>query len=809
MHDLVQDIRFAIRQLRKHAGFTFTGILVLALGMGAGLAIFGFVDAALIKPLPYPNPTRLVEMTEANPQIPRANLSYLDYLDWKRFNQVFRSMDVYRDDGSLLRTSVGLEPVRGERVSDGFFRTLGIAPALGRDFYTGEDLPGAPSTTILSYATWQKRFGGKTDVIGQTVILNGIVNTIIGVLPQDFQFAPGGSAEFWTPLHASGACDLRRSCHDLKGVGRLKDGVSVQTAFSDMQSIAQQLEKQYPDSNRSQGASVSPLSDVIVGDIRPILLVLLGGAGLLFVIACVNVASLMLVRSESRKREIAVRTALGASLGRLIRQFMTESLVLVGAATALGLALAREAMDTLLRLIPKDRMFNLPFLRQLGLNFHLLACAGAISLLAAILFSAIPMARLAVMGMREGLSEGGRGSAGTLWRHFGSPLVVAELAIAMVLLAGAGLLGKSLYRLLHVELGFQPDHLATLRVAAPGSRYGSGKDEQAVRLGRQIVDRIASLPGVKSVGISSVLAVSFNGNTDWIRFVGRPFHGEHNEVNEREVSSGYFATLQAKLLRGRYFTDTEDASKPRVVVINRALARQYFPGEDPIGKRIGNDDLSPDSIKEIVGVVDDIKEGPLDSDIWPAVYYPFNQGPDSDFALVVRTWQAEQSVIPACDAAIHQIDPDIGILDESSMSQRIEASETAYLHRSSAWLVGGFAGLALLLGVVGLYGVIAYSVSQRTREIGVRMALGAQRSAIYDLVLREAGWLTGAGILAGLVSALAATSLMRKLLFGVRSWDLPTLAAVALVLAVSALIASYIPARRAAAVNPVEALRAE
>jgi len=809
MHDLVQDIRFAIRQLRKHPGFTFTGILVLALGMGAGLAIFGFVDAALIKPLPYPNPTRLVEMTEANPQIPRANLSYLDYLDWKRFNQVFRSMDVYRDDGSLLRTSVGLEPVRGERVSDGFFRTLGIAPALGRDFYTGEDLPGAPSTTILSYATWQKRFGGKTDVIGQTVILNGIVNTIIGVLPQDFQFAPGGSAEFWTPLHASGACELRRSCHDLKGVGRLKDGVSVQTAFSDMQSIAQQLEKQYPDSNRSQGASVSPLSDVIVGDIRPILLVLLGGAGLLFVIACVNVASLMLVRSESRKREIAVRTALGASLGRLIRQFMTESLVLVGAATALGLALAREAMDTLLRLIPKDRMFNLPFLRQLGLNFHLLACAGAISLLAAILFSAIPMARLAVMGMREGLSEGGRGSAGTLWRHFGSPLVVAELAIAMVLLAGAGLLGKSLYRLLHVELGFQPDHLATLRVAAPGSRYGSGKDEQAVRLGRQIVDRIASLPGVKSVGISSVLAVSFNGNTDWIRFVGRPFHGEHNEVNEREVSSGYFATLQAKLLRGRYFTDTEDASKPRVVVINRALARQYFPGEDPIGKRIGNDDLSPDSIKEIVGVVDDIKEGPLDSDIWPAVYYPFNQGPDSDFALVVRTWQAEQSVIPACDAAIHQIDPDIGILDESSMSQRIEASETAYLHRSSAWLVGGFAGLALLLGVVGLYGVIACSVSQRTREIGVRMALGAQRSAIYDLVLREAGWLTGAGILAGLVSALAATSLMRKLLFGVRSWDLPTLATVALVLAVSALIASYIPARRAAAVNPVEALRAE
>ncbi|MGH9773510.1 MAG: ADOP family duplicated permease [Candidatus Acidiferrales bacterium] len=807
LEEFAQDIRYGLRMLVKNPGFACTAILVLTLGICSSVAIFAFVDAALIKPLPYTNPNRLVEVTESISVFPRANLSIPDYLDWKKLNHVFSAMDVWTGSGYVLNTPAGTQLVMGARVSDGFFRTLGISPMLGRDFYAGEDLPSAPRTVMLTNAAWQKWFGGKNDVIGQPVTLSGNSYTIIGVLPRNFQFAPRGDAEFWTTLHAENSCDLRRSCHGLVGVGRLKDGVSVQTALADMKSIAAQLERQYPDSNRGQGASVIPLSEAITGDVRPLLLVLLGGAGLLLLIACVNVTSLLLVRSESRKREIAVRGALGASPARLIRQFVAEGFVLVAAGSLLGLISAEWAMQLLTRLIPEDMMARMPYLQGLGLNLRVVAFAVAISLLAAILFALAPSVRLSLSELREGLSEGGRTAAGTLWRRFGANLVVVELTIAMVLLAGAGLLGKSFYRLLHVELGFDPDHLAMLAVMAPDTSYG--KDEQQVALARRVVSRVASLPGIQSVGITTRMPLSGNGNTEWIRIVGRSYHGEHNEVNGRSVSSDYFTTLHAKLLRGRYFTDAEDASKPGVMIINRTLARQYFPGEDPIGKSIGDTDLSPKSVREIVGIVDDVKEGSLDSELWPAIYVPFNQSPDNVFFLVARTPQAGQSVIPTMDAAIRQIDSSLGTVDEFTMQERIDNSPTAYVHRSSTWLVGGFAVLALLLGVVGLYGVIAYTVSQRTREIGIRMALGAQRSSVYRLFLKKAGWLVALGISLGLVCSVAAGSLMRALLFGVTSWDVPTLAAVSALLALAALLASFFPARRATRVDPVIALRYE
>jgi len=806
--DLVQDMRFSLRMLAKNPGFTIVGVLILSLGMCASLAIFAFVDAALIKPLPYRGPSRLVAVTETVALLGRANLSYPDYLDWKRMNKVFNSFDVWTGTGYLLRTAEGVQPVPAARVTDGFFRTLGITPMLGRDFNAGEDLAGAPDTVMLSYTAWQKWFGGKPSVVGRPVTLSGVSYTIVGVLPQDFQFAPRGRAEFWATLHASGSCDLRRSCHGLNGIARLKEGVSVQAALADMTSIAAQLERQYPDSNRGQGASVVPLADIIVGDVRPILLTLLGGAGLLLLIAYVNVTSLLLARSEGRKREMAVREALGASSWRLVRQFATEGLVLVAISTTLALVSAEWIIQILTQLIPPEMMAGMPYLHGLGLNFHVFVFGGAISLLAAVLYSLTPILRFSWSAMRAGLAEGGRGSAGTMWRRVGSNLVAVELAIAMVLLAGAGLLGKSFYRLLHVDLGFEPDHLATLEVAVPQVRYG--KDAQVVALGREVVSRIGGLPGVKSVGIAiQGIPLGGNGNTDWIRFVGRPYNGEHNEVNERHVSSAYFATLHASLLRGRNFTDAEDASKPRVVIINRALARKYFSGEDPLGKQFGNDALEPESLKEIIGIVDDIREGSLDSEVMPAEYLPFNQGPDPYFAIVVRTSQSAPSVLPALDAAVHQIDPDLGTMGETTMVERINDSATAYLHRSTAWLIGGFAALALLLGVVGLYGVIAYSVGQRTREIGVRMALGAQRSSVYRLILNEAGWLIAVGIAAGLICSVVAATLMLKLLFGTQAWDVPTLAAVAAVLAASALLASYIPARRATKVDPMVALRYE
>jgi macrolide transport system ATP-binding/permease protein len=807
MEHLLQDVRYALRQLRKSPGFAITAILILSIGIGASTAIFGFVDAALVRPLPYAQPERLVDVAESAAMFPRNNLSYQDYLDWQRLNQVFSSLDAYNQSGYLLRNSSGSEPVSAVKVSNGFFRTLGVAPILGRDFHAGEDQLQAPRTVILSYATWQKRFGGRKDVAGETVTLSGVPFTIVGVLPRAFQFAPQGDAEFWTTLRAEGYCNTRRDCHNLYGIGRLMDGVSVEMALADMKAIARQLEIQFSDSNRGQGAWVKPLSDVFVQEVRPIFLALLGGAGLLLLIACVNVSSLLLVRSESRKREIAVRGALGASRIRLMRQFTTEGFALAFAGGALGLAAAQAVMQILIHLISKDLMVYMPFLAGLGLNSHVLAFALAISLCATILFSITPMFRLSVREIREGLAEGGRGYAGTLWRRFGANLVVVELAVAVVLLVSAGLLGKSLYRLLHVEVGFQPEHMATVEVEL--SQVDYPKDPQQSQAARKILDRLSTLPGVQSVGLTSVLPVSYNGNTTWIRIVGHPYNGEHNEVNQRDVSHAFFSTIRAKLFQGRFFTEFDDVSRPRVVIINQTLAKKYFPGEDPIGKQIGDTKLSPDSLREVVGVVEDIRDGSLDAEIWPAVYYPFPQSPDTDFNIVVRTSQSEASLLPAMVAAIHEVDPGIGTSNEMTINNKINQSPSAYIHRSSAWLVGGFAFVALLLGVVGLYGVIAYSVGRRTREIGVRMALGAQRKSVYQLILLEAAWLTGIGIVAGLFCAVGAATLIRGLLFGVHSWDAATLGAVACVLAIFALLASYIPARRASQVDPMEALRYE
>jgi macrolide transport system ATP-binding/permease protein len=803
--NVVQDVRFALRQLRKSPGFTSAAMLMLALGMCASVAIFAFVDAALIKPLPYRDPGRLVGVFETFKTCPRCNVSYLNFRDWKKGETVFRSLDVWGFSTYLLRTRTGSQPALGTRVSDGFFRTLGITPMLGRDFHAGEDAPGAPRTVLLSFAAWQKRFGGNRKVVGQVVILSDISYTIIGVLPREFQFAPRGPAEFWTALNEPISCEERRGCHNLFGIARLADGISIQSALAVMNSIAQRMAKQYPDSNRGFGADVAPLSEVITGNLRPILLVLLSGAGLLLLIAYVNVSSLLLVRSESRKREIAVRSALGASMARITRQFVTEGLVLVAAGSMLGLAFAYWTMHLLVAMIPAEKMDGMPFLHDLGLNIRVLGFAGVIGLLAAVLFSLTPMLRFSRSETREGLAEGSRGSAGTLWRHLGSKLVVVELATAVVLLVGAGLLGKSLYRLLHESIGLQPEHLATLIVTMPNSYE---KNEQVLTLERQMIRRIESLPGVKSAGISTELPLRSWGMAANIVVAGRPWNGEHNTVPDRNVSSGYLRTLGATVLRGRCFTELEDdPSKPGTVVINQTFANQYFPGEDPIGRQLAYEG-SRDRM-EIIGIVKDIKEGQLDTANRAAIYTPFTRGWFRSFNLVVRAGQGERALFPELTAAIHRIDPGIATDYEMTMSDMIDDSQSAYLHRSSAWVVGGFALVALVLGVVGLYGVIAYSVSQRTREVGIRMALGADRSSVYQLILKEAAWLTAVGIVIGLACSVAAAGLMRGLLFGVEAWDLPTLIAVAVVLGIASILASYIPARRAVSVNPVAALRAE
>jgi len=807
LEDLWRDVGYALRQLQRNPGFAVTAVLVLALGIGASVSIFAFVDAALIQPLPYKNPSRLVDVTESLALFPHGNLSYPDYADWKRMNTVFSSLDAYHATSYLFQTPNGAEPVPALRVSAGFFRTLGISPILGRDFYPGEDAVSAPATTLLSYSAWQRRFGARRDVLGQTVKLNGAPVSIIGVLPPGFAFAPGGNAEFFAALQPTTECEKRRSCHDLYGVGRLKNGVTVAAALEDMKTIARQLEKQYPDSNRGQGASVMPLAKAITGDIQPILLVLLCGAGLLLLIACVNVSNLLLVRSEKRKREMAVRGALGASWTRLMRQFVTEGLLLALAGSALGLLLANASMQALLRMISKDQMDNMPYLHGLRLTPHVWMFAGVLAVFAGALFSLVPVLRLPYRHLRDGLSDGGRGNAGNFWKRLGAHLVIAELAIAMVLLAGAGLLAKSFWRLLHVELGFNPDHVATMDIGLPMAEFG--KDTQQAQFAQAALERVRNLPGVQSAAVTTVLPVSCNCNTDWVRFVGKPYNGVHNEVNDRQVSADFFRLLQARLARGRLFTEADDAHHPKVILINEAFAHKYFPGEDPIGQKLGDTELKPDSLREIVGVVANIKDGGLDEAEWPTEYEVFAQDPSTYFSLMVRTRQDAKSILPELSAAIRHLNPDVGVENETTMELRIHDSNSAWLHRSSAFLVGGFAAMALFLSIVGLYGVTAYSVSQRRREIGVRMALGAQRGSVYWLVLGEAGWLTVVGMGVGLACSIAAATLMRKVLFGVSAWDAATLTGVAVVLAAAALAASYFPARRAASVDPMQALRTE
>ncbi|HWE84519.1 MAG TPA: ABC transporter permease [Terracidiphilus sp.] len=804
---ILHDLRFALRQLRKNPGFAATAVFILALGIGVSLAIFSFVDAVLIRPLPFAQPNRIAFVTEKAPGFPRSNLSRPDYDDWKRMNTTLSSLDAVGGTGFLLRQGSITEPVPAGRVSDGFFSTLGVNMLLGRDFLPGEDQPGHSKIVILPWGTWQKRFGGRTSVIGQSVSLDGNAYTIVGVLPRDFSYFPRANAQFWVPLLDRNGCETRRSCHNLDAIGRLRDGVTIDAAGKDLERIATQLERQYPDSNRNQGAFIAPLRDILVGDMQPILLMLLAGSALLLLIACVNVASLLLVRSESRRREIAVRGALGATSARVLAQFVTEALLLAFTGGVAGTLLSSGAISVIISLIPQTMVDNMPFFRYLGINSHTIAVAAGIAALAATFLAAIPALLLSRLNLQSTLAEGGRTAAGRFWRRLGSSLVVFELTVAVVLLAGAGLLGKSFYNLLHVPLNFDPANLATAYVMIPDGTLKT--NDQAVAFYRDVNRRLSALPGVQSAGLTTDLPVQCNCDTDWIRIVGKPYNGTHNEVNQRDVSPAYLPTLKASLIRGRLFTEDDTAAKPNVIVINQALARKYFPGEDPIGQKIGDTKLTPASIRTVIGVVEDVRESGLDKDIWPAEYQAIYQGTDNYFAVAVRTAGDPRALLPSIVSTLRAIGPTIGVYGEITMDDQINASQAAFLHRFATGIVAGFAVIALLLGIVGLYGVVAYSVSQRTREIGVRMALGAQRKAIYSMVMRQAGLLTAIGVVLGLACSIGAGLAMRGLLFGVAAWDASTLAIVALVLAAASLAASFFPARRAASVNPTDALRAE
>ncbi len=771
IEDLLRDLRFAVRQLRKHPGFTSTAVATLGLGVCASVAIFAFVDAAFFRPLPYKDPQRLVGVYEKiEKYCPLCNVSYPDYLDYKAQNTVFSDLAVYQHNGMMLRTAAGAVPAFCTRVSAGFFRTLGVSPKVGRDFRPDDDKASAAPTAILSYGKWQRDFGGKESALGQTVLLDGAATQIIGVLPSDFHFAPSEPSDYWVALQAHTECDLRRSCHGLYGVARLKPGVTFETALADVVTIAKRLEKQYPGSNKEQGANLAPLTEVVFGAIRPILRVLQAGAILLLLIATVNVSSLLLVRTESRGRELAIRRGLGASAARIGRQFVIEGLVLVSLGTGLGLSGAYFVTRLLQGLLSQEALLRMPYLNDLGFHRNVWLFACAVALFAACWFSAIPIISSRLANTRERLAEGGRGASSMVWRRVGSSLVVTELAIGVILLGGAGLLAESLHHLLKVELGIEPDHVVLVDVAVPQKTYP--KDEQVVALARKMLGNVSVLPGVRSAAIATKSPVTFAGNTTWFKIVGRAWHGEHNGTPLIGISPDYLQTMGATLLRGRAFNDNDRATSANVAIVNETFARQYFPHEDVIGKQISPLRDPPAPI-EIVGEVRDIKEASLESETRATLYYPFSQATETYFSLAARCAGGDTQVLAAMPDAIHKIAPDVLVMQPRTMPEQIGESESAYAHRSLALLVGGFAGFALVLSVIGLYGVIAYSVSLRTREVGVRIALGAQRGNVYRLVLSDAGKLILFGLLVGAACSVEAARLMRSLLFGVTSRDAP------------------------------------
>ncbi len=803
----LQDLHYVFRQLRFRPGFTATVLLMLLLGFGASAAIFAFVDAALLKPLPFRDPQRLVWTTELVERMGPANLSWQDYQDWKGGARSFQSFAVWRHAGFLLGSGEATRPVPAMRVSANFLHTLSLAPKLGRDFQDSDNLASAANVAMLTDATWQQ-LGGRKDIVGQSIRLDGEPVVVIGVLPRDFQFAPRGALALLTAIRPiAGECEGRRSCHSLNGVARLNDGVTIAAADAEVKGIARRLETMYPSSNRGQGAVVLPLADQVVGKIRPLLWTLLGGAVLLYVIGCLNVASLLLARSDARGREFAIRGALGATRFRLLRQFAVESLLVVGLGVVAGLWAASSAMRLILALIPAEMRSTMPFLAEVHLGLHTVCFTGAEALLAAAAFAAVPMLRLSLQRLRSALVSGTSGSGSLSWRRTGSQIVVAEVAIAVVLLVCAGLLSRSLFRLLRIDLAFEPEHLLTLSLGTPDAPYKT--DAEKLQVQQAVAERLRRVPGVTGVAFGDQLPVTYNGNTNWIRLVGKPYDGHHDEVNERSASPSYFSVLGARVIRGRVFTDADTQGKQKVVIINRKLAEMYFPGEDPMGKQFGDTELSPASIEQIVGVVDDLHEGALEDEMWPAEYEPAYQNVDGRAMYAVRVAGADQGVLPELVAAVREVSPDLGVSDAMTMDARIHDSQSATVHRGAAWMAGAFSCAALLLCGFGLYGVVMYSVSLRTREMGVRLALGSPRRAIYELVLRESTVLSTVGLVLGLLMAVGTAVALRSLLFQVSAWDGATLAVVAVVVMGCSLLAGWMPARRAAMLDPVESLRTE
>ncbi len=801
MKNLLQDMRYGFRMLLKRPGFTAIAVLTLALGIGANTAIFSVVNGVLLRPLPFAESDRLVRVYEKRLKLGRLRnpVSAPDFFDWRSQNQVFEEIAAYTEWNTNLTGGEEPERVAGTVSTAALFSVLGVQPALGRAFLPEEDQPNANRVVLLSHGLWQRRFGADPGVVGKPIVLNGVNFTVIGVMPSGFEF-PFKETELWAPLGLDPADPGGRGGHFLDVVARLKPGVTLQQAQSNMDVIAGELEKQYQ-VNTGHGVNIFPLFEEIIGSVRPALMVLLGAVGFVLLIACANVANLLLVRTVGRQKEIAIRTTLGASRRRIIQQLLTESILLGVLGGVLGLLLAYWGTDLLISISPAD----MPRVSEITIDRRVLGFTFAISLLTGVIFGLLPAFQALRVNVNESLKVEGRGSIGSSSRSRArSILIVTEVALALVLLVGAGLLIKSFKRLQDVDPGFKADQVLTMQLSLPRAKYS--KPEQQTAFVQQVLERIKAVPGVGSV--STVVGPPLSGinASRYFQIEGRPPQpvGEGFNTHYNLASPEYFHTLSIPMLAGRDFSRQDVIGTPEVVIINQAMARRFWPNQDPLGQRLR---ISEEPWRTVVGIVGDVRHNGLDEEPKPEMFYPIMQTPLPFMTLMVRSTTDEKSLVASIQREIRAVDADQPVFSVKTMEQLVDESVSS--RRLNMILLTTFAVVALTLAALGIYGVMAYSVGQRTHEIGVRMALGAQPGDVLRMIVGQGMILTFIGVGIGLIAAIALTRLMASLLYGVTATDPWTFAGVALVLSLVALLASFIPARRATKVDPMVALRYE
>lgn len=806
---LAQDARYGLRLLRKSPGFTTVTVLTLALGIGANTALFSVVDCLLLRPLPYQDPDRLVVVWEKPPQGRRNSVSAANFLDWRDQNRVFDHLVAVNFSSFNVSTKGMPERIRGMRVSADLFDMLGTKPLLGRGFVAEEDRPGAGRVVVLSHALWQRRFGADPRILDQVLTVDGEKCAIVGVLPPGFRFP--AAPEMFAPI-AFDPAKVTRDFHYLIPIGKLKKGVSLVQARAQMEGIARNIERAYPKSNKGWSVNLQPMQETLVEGARLAVLVLFGAVGFVLLIACVNVANLLLAKAAARQRELAVRASLGAGRARLMSQVLTESVLLSLMGGVLGLALSFWLVRLIPAIVPE---FVLSGTAEMGIDWRVLLFTLALSLATGLLFGLAPAWRASNVNLHDTLKEAGRGSIGaSSGRRFRSALVVVELALSLTLLVGAGLMIRSMAATYSTDPGFRPENVLTMRLSMAEARYP--RAEQVRAFDRLLLEKVRALPGVRAASIS--MSLPLQGS-----YFGMPFQiASHPAVPVAErpgapyqlVTDDYFRTMGITLRKGRFFAERDDESAPRVAVVNETFVRRYLPKEEPLGQRLlieqllsGKRELGPMVPWEIVGVMANVKFGGLNSDEVPEIYVPLMQCTWPGGVLALRTALEPSSMAQAARAVVQSLDRDMPVTDVKTMQQI--AVESVAQSRLQAWIVGVFAAVALILAALGIYGVMSYSVAQSTHEMGIRLALGARPADLLKMTIRKGMVIAAIGLAIGLAGAFALTRVLASLLYAVKPSDPLTYVTVSVLLLAVAALATYIPARRAARVDPIIALRWE